>query len=91
MPLRDLLTEAGKRARGLSDQLNTTWLARINDLRELSRSNRRKNNYPTLHALSNSVQRTIQVGEEIDDLAKALDEQLTEIRERVQRERFNRS
>jgi C4-dicarboxylate-specific signal transduction histidine kinase len=90
LPLRDLLTDAEKRARDLIDQLNNTVLARATDLRDLSRPIRRKSHYPTLVALQNSLQKYLQSTEETEGMIEYLDRQLAEIREHARRERFNR-
>jgi hypothetical protein len=90
LPLRDLLTDAEKRARDLIDQLSNTVLARVTDLRDLSRPIRRKSHYPTLVALQNSLQKYLQSNEETEGMIEYLDRQLAEIREHARRERFNR-
>src|SRR5262245_37870099 len=91
LPLRDLLTDAEKRARDTAEQFNTTFLARTTDLRDLSRPVRRKSHYPTLLALQNALQKVLQAAEEIDGLVDYLERQLNEIRDHARRERFNRS
>jgi hypothetical protein len=90
LPLRDLLTDAEKRARDLIEQLGSTLLARASDLRDLSRPIRRKSHYPTLVALQNSLQKYIQSNGETEGMIEYLDRQLGEIREHARRERFTR-
>jgi hypothetical protein len=90
LPLRDLMTDAEKRARDLMEQLSSTLLARANDLRDLSRPLRRKSHYPTLVALQNALQKYLQADEETQGMLDYLDRQLGEIREHARRERFNR-
>ena len=90
LPLRELLSEAQKRTRDLADQVGAHLLARANDLRELSRPVRTRSNYPTLLALSNSMQKFLEAHEEAEQMAEYLLRQLEEIREHAKRERLNR-
>src|SRR4051812_5248751 len=91
LPLRDLMTDAEKRARDLVEHINTTWMSKSSDLRDLSRPVRRKSHYPTLLALQNALQKVVQMTGEMDELIEYLEKQLLEIREHARRERINRS
>ncbi|HZY85106.1 MAG TPA: hypothetical protein VFE78_09770 [Gemmataceae bacterium] len=91
LPLRDLLTDAEKRARDLAEHFHVTWLARAVDLHDLSRPLRRRSHYPTLLALLNALQKLLQTSEETEGLVEHLNHQLQEIREHARRERINRS
>ena len=91
LPLRDLITEAEKRARDAAEHIGTTWISRITDLRDLSRPVRRKSNYPTLLALQNSLQRFVQLSRETDELMDQLEQQGNDIRDHANRERLTRS
>jgi hypothetical protein len=91
LPLRDLLTDAEKRARDVAEHIHSTWVARITDLRDLSRPVRRKSHYPTLLALQNSLQRVVELTRETGGLVEYLERQLNEIRDHARRERLNRS
>lgn len=91
LPLRDLLTDAQKRSRDVADNVQSTLLVKVSDLRELSRPVRRKSHYPTLLALQNCLQKVLEVAAEADDLIEYLERQLTEIRDHARRERFNRN
>jgi hypothetical protein len=91
LPLRDLITEAEKRARHAAEHIGTTWLARVTDLRDLSRPVRRKSNYPTLLAMQNALQRFVQVSRETDELIAHLEQQCNDIRDHAKRERLNRN
>lgn len=91
LPLRDLMSDAEKRARDLAEHLNTTWLTRVADLRDLSRPVRRKSHFPTLLALQNALQKVVQTTTESEELIEYLERQLTEIREHGRRERNNRN
>jgi C4-dicarboxylate-specific signal transduction histidine kinase len=90
LPLRELLTDAGKRARDLSEQVSNHLAARASDLRELSRPVRRRSHYPTLLALVNSMQKLFETQDETDEMADYLMRELDEIREHAKRERINR-
>jgi C4-dicarboxylate-specific signal transduction histidine kinase len=90
LPLRELLTDAGKRARDLSEQVGNHLMARAADLRELSRPVRRRSHYPTLLALVNSLQKLFEAQGETEEMADYLMRELDEIREHAKRERLNR-
>jgi hypothetical protein len=90
LPLRELLTDAEKRTRDLTEQVGTHWTARAADLRELSRPVRRRSHYPTLLALLNAMERMFEVQEETEEMADYLLRELDEIREHARRERLSR-
>ncbi len=90
LPLRDLLTDAEKRSRDLVEQMTTAWLARIGDLRDLSRPLRKRSHYPTFLALQNAIQKAVQIDEETEAMNSVLMNQLEEISEHARRERLNR-
>lgn len=90
LPLRDLITEAEKRARDVAGHIGSTWITRISDLRDLSRPVRRKSNYPALQALQNALQRCVQLSRETDDLLDHLEHQCNDIRDHARRERLGR-
>ena len=91
LPLRALLTDAGKKSRGLGDHLNNTWLPRVHDLLDLSRPVRRKSQFPTPLALQNALRKVVATTGETDQMLETLLQQLDEIREYARRERLNRS
>jgi C4-dicarboxylate-specific signal transduction histidine kinase len=91
LPLRDLITDAEKRSRDVADNLQTSLLAKLDDLHDLSRSVRKKSHFPTLLALHNSLSAVLELSQESDELLAYLEHQLAEIRDHAQRERFNRS
>jgi hypothetical protein len=90
LPLRDLMTDAEKRTRDLSEHFTVTWLTRVADLRDLSRPIRKRSHYPTLQALQNSLQKTVQINEETRQMIDHLTEELTEILEHAKREQLTR-
>jgi hypothetical protein len=90
LPLRDLMTDAEKRTRDLVEQFTATWLARVSDLRDLSRPVRRKSHYPTFQALLNSLNKVITSHDETEKLLTHLLAELEEIREHGRRERLAR-
>jgi len=90
LPLRDLMTDAEKRSRDVAEHINSTWVAQVSDLRDLSRPVRKKSHYPTLLALQNALEKVVQLSSETDEQLEYLERQLTEIRDHARRERFNR-
>jgi|SRR5215469_444470 hypothetical protein len=91
LPLRELMTDAEKRVRDLIEHFTVTWLTRAADLRDLSRPIRKRSHYPTLQALQNAIQKTVQSNEETRQLIDYLTQELTEILEHARREQFARS
>ncbi len=90
LPLRDLMTDAEKRVRDLHEHFQVTWLARVADLRDLSRPIRKRSHYPTLHALQNALQKTVDVNEETRRLIDYLVQELNAILEHARREQLER-
>jgi hypothetical protein len=90
LPLRDLLTDAEKRSRDLAEQLKTAWLARITDLRELSRTVRKRSHFPTLVALINAYEKAHEAQNEVERLIDILIQELEEIKAHGQREKVSR-
>jgi C4-dicarboxylate-specific signal transduction histidine kinase len=84
------LTDAEKRNRDLIEQVHATLLARIADVRDLSRPVRRRSHYPTVMALLNAVHKLQLAGEETRTLAENLRQELEEIREHGRRVRLSR-
>ena len=90
LPLRELLTDAEKRTRDLSEEIGAHLMARAADLRELSRPVRRRSHYPTLLALVNAMEQLFESQEETEEMADYLLRQLDEIHEHAKRERYGR-
>jgi hypothetical protein len=90
LPLRDLLTDAEKRSRDLAEHLKTTWMARITDLRELSRTVRKRSHFPTYVALINSYEKAHEAQKEVERLIDILLQELEEIKAHGQREKVSR-
>jgi hypothetical protein len=90
LPLRDLMTDAEKRVRDLHEHFNVTWLARVADLRDLSRPVRKRSHYPTLYALQNALLKTVETNDETRQLIEYLIEELNEIRQHARREQMTR-
>ena len=90
LPLRDLLTDAEKRARDLIEHFSVTWLARVADLRDLSRPIRKRSHYPTLQALQNALRKTVETNDETRHQIEHLTQELTEILEHARREQLAR-
>lgn len=90
LPLRDLLTDAEKRVRDLVEHFNVTWLPRVADLRDLSRPIRKRSHYPTLQALRNALQKTIETNAQTREIINYLAQELNEILEHARREQLTR-
>jgi hypothetical protein len=90
LPLRDLMTDAEKRTRDLAEHLHTTWMTRITDLRELSRTVRKRSHFPTLIALLNSYEKLQEVQAETERHLDLLRQELDEIKTHAQREKVAR-
>ncbi|HWG41724.1 MAG TPA: hypothetical protein VN688_02985 [Gemmataceae bacterium] len=90
LPLRDLMTDAEKRARDLVEHFTVTWLARVADLGDLSRPIRKRSHYPTLSALQNALQKTVQINDETRQMIAHLTQELNEILEHARREQLAR-
>lgn len=87
LTLRELLTDAEKRTRQLAEHLQSIWLARAVDVRELSRTVRRRSHYPTVTALHNSVQKLLDLSRETEAAIDYLVLELEAIRDHARRER----
>ena len=92
LPLRDLITEAEKRARA-HRRTHRHHLARPASPTCATSAGpcRRKSNYPTLLALQNALQRFVQLSRETDELIDHLEQQCNDIRDHAKRERLNRN
>jgi len=90
LPLRDLLTDAEKRTRDLAERLHTTVREYIDDLRDLSRPQRKKSAFPTLVALHNSLTRFLRADQDTTALLDTLNQELEIIREHAEREKVVR-
>ena len=90
LTLRELLSQAEKCSRDLSDVLRTSWTNRLIECRELSRPVRRRSSFPSILSLINSLEHLQDAEEEIDALILFLIDHLKEIREHAVRERFER-
>jgi inhibitor of KinA sporulation pathway (predicted exonuclease) len=87
MTLRQQMTHVEKLTRDMIEHINSTYLADIADLRELSRPVRKKSHYPTLVAMANSLHKVNQTTAETSEFLDYLQEQLQEIRDHARRER----
>lgn len=90
LPLRDLMTDADKRVRDMVEHFNVIWLARLGDLRDLSRPIRKRSHYPTLHALQNALQKALDTNAETREHIDYLLQELNEILEHARREQLAR-
>jgi hypothetical protein len=90
MTLRQLLTHSEKCARDLIELVQTGFLTRISDFRELSRPVRRRSHYPSLMALQNSLRKVLESVEQNKQLTNLLNEHMEAIRDHANKERVNR-
>jgi hypothetical protein len=90
MTLRQLLTHSEKCCRDLAEHLQSTFLPRVSDFRDLSRPVRRRSRFPTVLAVSNALKKLQESGNEALQQVEHLFEQIQAIREHAQRERVNR-
>jgi hypothetical protein len=90
MTLRQVLTHAEKCARDLIDLMQTGFLSRIGDFRDLSRPVRRRSHYPTMMALQNSLKKVLETVQQTQELADFLHEHMQAIRDHANREKVNR-
>jgi C4-dicarboxylate-specific signal transduction histidine kinase len=90
LTLRELLTDSEKRARQLAEHLQSAWITRAIDVRELSRTVRRRSHFPTVTALHNSVQKLLELSRETEGQMDFLVQELEAIREHARRERSQR-
>lgn len=90
MTLRQLLTHSEKCARDLADLVQTPFLSRAADFRDLSRPVRRRSHYPTMLALQNSLRKLLESADQVKDLSDFLNEHLDAIRDHANREKVNR-
>src|SRR5262245_61082026 len=90
MTLRQLLIHAEKTARDIIEMVNTNYMARVTDFRDLSRPVRRRSHYPTLLAVQNALRKLMETAELAKNTCDLLNENLDLIREHANRERVNR-
>jgi hypothetical protein len=90
MPLRDLITDAEKRTRNLAEHIRHTWISYAAELRDLSRTQRRKSAFPTYLALRHALEHLLEGDKETGNLIDHLTEELQLIREHAHRERLAR-
>ncbi len=87
MTLRQQMTHVEKMTRDMIEHINSTYVTNVADLRDLSRPVRKKSHYPTLVAMSNSLNKVAQSTTETSEFLDYLLEQLQEIRDHAKRER----
>src|ERR1700735_5052599 len=90
LTLRELLTDAEKPPRQLAEHLQSNWLSRAVDVRELSRTVRRRSHFPTVTALSNAVQKLLELSRETESQLDYLVQELQAIRDHARREKSQR-
>ncbi|GBD36322.1 hypothetical protein HRbin36_01443 [bacterium HR36] len=86
MTLQELLTQAQKCARDLSEHFHAGVFNALADFREVSRPVRKKSHFPTVQALKNSLDKLSEAAEETILLCDLLLELLTETLRRAKAE-----
>lgn len=90
MTLRQLMTQAGRLTRDISELASKSFQTRLHDLHDLSRPTRRKSQYPQVVALQNGVQNYAKTARELFDMLDSLDEHIQAIRDQALRARYER-
>ncbi|MCS7046935.1 MAG: hypothetical protein NZO58_11310 [Gemmataceae bacterium] len=70
--------------------VQTHFLPRVSDFRDLSRPVRRRSHYPTMLAVQNALRKLTESAAEMQKQADFLNEHLDAIRDHANRERVNR-
>jgi hypothetical protein len=90
LPLRQLLASSDKVSRELHELVQTHFVQRVADARDLSRPVRRRSHYPSVLALQNAMRRLSEAHEQVQALVSSLQEHLDAIRDHAQREQTAR-
>jgi hypothetical protein len=90
MTLRQLLIASEKCTRDLIELIQSGFMNRVADFRDLSRPIRRRSHYPTILAMHNSLRKLQEIAEQTRALGDHLNEHLEAIREHANRERVSR-
>jgi hypothetical protein len=80
MTLQELLTHTGKNIRDLAEQARSSELRCIDDLRDLSRSVRRRSRYPTFLAIQNALEKFVKSQQQSLSLGRELFQEMQRIR-----------
>jgi hypothetical protein len=90
LPLRQLLASSDKVSRELHELVNTHFIQRVGDARDLSRPVRRRSHYPSMVALQNALRRLSEAHDQVQTMMTALSDHLDAIRDHAQREQTAR-
>ena len=90
MTLRELLSHASKLTHEMMEMANGAHQKRLADLHDLSRTTRRKSQYPSVVSLQNALQHYSESSRELHALIMSLEEHLQAIRDQASRARFER-
>jgi hypothetical protein len=90
LPLRQLLASTDKVSRELHELVQTHFIQRVADARDLSRPVRRRSHYPSVLALENGLRRLSEAHEQVQVLMTSLSDHLDAMREHAQREQTAR-
>jgi len=90
LPLRQLLASSDKVSRELHELVQTHFVQRVADARDLSRPVRRRSHYPSMISLQNAVRRLTEAHDQVQNLMASLHDHLDAIRDHAQREQTAR-
>jgi len=90
LPLRQLLTSCDKCTRDMHEQVQTHFLVRLNECRELTRPVRRRTHYPTVNSVLNGLRHLKEAADQLNALTALLLDHLDAVREHGQREKLHR-
>jgi len=90
LTLRQIMSQSEKCSRDLIEMVQTHFLARLNEFRDLSRVVRRRSHYPHMNAVANSLRKLMEASAQTMTSTDHLREHLEAIRDHAQRERVSR-
>ena len=90
LPLRQLLASSDKVSRELHELVQTHFVQRVADARDLSRPVRRRSHYPSMISLRNALRRLTEAHDQVQNLMGSLHDHLDAIRDHAQREQTAR-
>ena len=86
MTLQELFTHASKNVRDLAEQARSSELRCVADLRDLSRSVRRRSRYPALLAVQNALEKLVHTQRQSLTLGRDLFQEMQRIRTLARKE-----
>jgi hypothetical protein len=90
MTLRDLLIHTEKMTRDITESVHSQFMPKVTEFRDLSRTSRKKSQYPTIHTIDNAAHRVEVSVEELRTLMTSIEANVRHIAERIRKERLDR-